>query len=188
MKYHIPKKLPASFLDKHNLGPVLQVPIEPMDSGRQMYCLDNVKSYLTYYQGSIQYGWIFSALGSVIIKLHGHAVVKDGDGELLCVPPPQATLDHHNFVLDDSVADLVVNQRLPTKAFALVEDKAVRDMVDLENKSDQARLNGDLIGLHKVALEQHGLAVALIRSIKKHTGQNDPCYCGADRKNKQCCQ
>lgn len=188
MKYHIPKKLPASFLDKHNLGPVLQVPIEPMDTGIPMHCLDNVKSYLTYCQGSIQYGWIFSALGSVIIKLNGHAVVKDGNGELLCVTPPEAALDHHNFVLDDSVADLVVNQRLPTRAFALVEDKAVRDMVDLENKSDQARLNGDHIGLYKVTREQQGLAVALIRSIKKHTGQNDPCYCGSDRKNKQCCQ
>lgn len=188
MNYHIPKKLPAIFLDNHNLRPVLRVPIEPMASGRQIYCLDNVMSYLASYRGSIQYGWIFSALGSVIIKLHGHAVVKDEYGRLLCVTPPEATLDYHNFVPDDSVADLVVNKRLPTRAVALVEDKAVCNMVDLENQSDQARLNGDQLGLGKVNLEKQRLKVEFIRSIKKHTGRNDPCYCGSGRKNKQCCQ
>ncbi len=188
MIYHIPKKLPTSFLDKLNLGPVIQVPIEPMASGRRIYCLDNVKSYLASYPGSIQYGWIFSALGSVIIKLHGHVVVKDENGELLCVTPPEAALDYHNFVADDSVADLVVNQQLPTRAVAVVEDKVVCNMVDLENRSDQARLNGDQLGLDKVHLEKQRLAMEFIRSIKKHTGRNDPCYCGSGRKNKQCCQ
>lgn len=71
MNYHIPTKLPKSFLDKLNLGLVLQVPIEPIELGKQIYCLDNVKSYLTYNPGSIKYGWIFSALGRWLLSCMG---------------------------------------------------------------------------------------------------------------------
>lgn len=188
MNYHIPTKLPKSFLDKLNLGLVLQVPIEPMELGKHIYCLDNVKSYLTYNPGSIQYGWIFSALGSVVIKLHGHVVVKGESGAFLCVTPPEAPLYYHNFVPDDSVGDLLVNQRLPTRAFALVDNKVVRQMVELENKSDQARLNGDKFGLDKVYLEKKRLWAEFLGTVKKYTSRNDPCYCGSGKKNKQCCQ
>ncbi|WP_044617312.1 YecA family protein [Gynuella sunshinyii] len=188
MNYYIPKKLPKSFLDNLNLGPVLKVPIQPMESGKPIYCLDNVKRYLAYNPGSIQYGWIFSMLGSVIIKLHGHVVVKDKSGALFCVTPPEATLEYHNFVPDDSVADLVVNQRLPTRAVSLVNNKVVNSLVDLENKFDQARLSDDQFGLDEVCLEKQKRKAEFIRSIKQHTGRNDPCYCGSGRKNKQCCQ
>ena len=188
MDYYIPRRLPKSFLQKKKLHPVLQVPIRPIESGKQIYCLDNVESYLSLNSGSIQYGWIFSMLGSVIIKLHGHAVVRTGNAELVCVTPPETALDHHNFVPDDSVEDLLVNKRLPTKAFSLVNDKTIESIVALENQLDRARLEGDRFGFEKVALEKQRLASEFINAVRKHTGRNDPCYCGSGRKNKQCCQ
>ncbi|MGI2127728.1 hypothetical protein [Shewanella oncorhynchi] len=144
MNFYIPKNVPKDFLKDLGYQPVESVPVEPLEAGIAIHCLDNVREYLSCNDGEPQFGWMFSMLGKFILKLHAHVVVSLPDQKLLCVTPPEKPLRYVNFIRDSSISSSITNNRLPTKSFALVNAAIIRQFVQLENEADTARLLGDM--------------------------------------------
>lgn len=125
--------------------------------------------------------------GKFIIKLHAHAVIELPTGSLLCVTPPEISLENINFIRDSSIEKLIINSRLPTKSFPLVNEKLVEKFVSYENESDSARLAGDVAKFERIQAQKGLIANDFLKYVKRETGRNDPCFCGSGLKYKQCC-
>jgi HTH-type transcriptional repressor of NAD biosynthesis genes len=187
MNYYIPKDLPMNFLRRINCVPIEEVEIQQFENTIQNYCLDNVTNYLNSNNGSIQYGWIFSMLGRFVLKTHAHAVVHMENGRLICVTPPESKMAKIKFVRDESVKDLIVNNRLPVKGYGLVDSLIIEKFVSFENEQDVARLNGDSARVYEIYSEKLLLASEFFTYVSNNTRKDDPCYCGSSRKFKKCC-
>lgn len=188
MHFYIPKNIPEDFLKKLGYQPVESVPVEPLEGGSAMHCFDNVRQYLSCNEGEPQFGWIFSMLGKFILKLHAHVVVGLPDQKLLCVTPPEKPLRHVNFIKDSSVSSAIINNRLPTKSFALVNAAIIKQFVQLENDEDTARLLGDHRSFSNVNSKKTILKNDFIEYVRANTGRNDVCFCGSEKKYKNCCR
>lgn len=125
--------------------------------------------------------------GKFILKLHAHVVIELPTGSLLCVTPPEISLEYINFVRDSSVDKLIINNRLPTKSFSLVKEQVVEKFVAYENESDSARLAGDVAKFEHIQAQKGLIANDFLKYVKRETGRNDPCFCGSGLKCKQCC-
>lgn len=188
MHFYIPTNVPKDFLKDLGYQPVESVPVDPLEQGVTMHCLDNVRKYLSCNEGEPQFGWMFSMLGKFILKLHAHVVVRLPDQKLLCVTPPEKPLRYVNFIKDSSISSIITNNRLPTKSFALVNAAIIKQFVQLENDEDTARLIGDLVATSNVYLQKANLEHEFLQYVRVNTGRNDVCFCGSEKKYKYCCR
>ena len=168
MDYLIPKELPFDFLKSINISAVERVKIEVIKNSDKLDCFNNVKSYLQSSNGEIKFGWSFSQLGNIVLKLNAHAVVKLPNGSLICVTPSEHNITEINFSPDDSVASLIVNNRLPARVYSLVSDKVVEAFVKLENLDCKMRLEGNEFARAYIADQKYQLSNKLIKAFNTY--------------------
>ena len=191
MQYFDPKDIPSAWIAKAQLAKIELVSVEPQVESQRLSCLENVKKYIAREGGNIQFGWIFSVLGNVALKLTAHAVVKKSDGSLLCVTPNEFRSGKLKFSRDDSISTLIKNNYLPLKFVPLVTSHALEKYIALELEQDDLRLrNSGVVGLSDIQQIQFKAALLLpevVALARQHTGRNDHCYCGSGKKRKKCC-
>jgi hypothetical protein len=165
--YLIPKEVPYEFLNSIGITSVEHLPIEVVKGGIKLECYNNVQKYLMNNQGEIQFGWSYSQLGNIVLKLTGHVVVKRSDNSLLCVTPSEHDTNKIFFTPDNSVGSLISNNKLPAKIHALVDDEIVQKFVKLDQLHNQMRLDGNLIGIEYIMNEKHLISKRLINAFQK---------------------
>lgn len=191
MQYFDLPELSSCLLKKLGVEDLREIAVQPDSDAKPLNCLKNVISYIEKHGGNVQFGWIFSCLGNISIKMTAHAVVKMSDNSMVCVTPNEYRTGLLKFAPDSSVESLNKNNFLPAKFVPLIDDKSLSDYINLEIEQEQLRLDNhgivaqsDLDQLHMRALF---LYPAILSLAKKHTGRNDQCYCGSGKKNKKCC-
>jgi HTH-type transcriptional repressor of NAD biosynthesis genes len=190
IRFFQPKKVSPSTLSAIGLSHVKFVDIAPVTNTVKMHCKDNVELYLSQCSGEAQYGWILSVCGRIALKLIGHVVVKHEDGSFLCVTPPEEQIERITFLPDDNVKNLCINNCLPTKHYALIDDNFVSEYVEFENRFDTLRLeSGGVISSADVGVinSQRFLAAKnFYEVLKAKTKKDDPCFCGSLKLAKKC--
>ncbi|HHF3007095.1 hypothetical protein ACXHRA_17140 [Vibrio antiquarius] len=185
-----PKIISKDTLHKCGLSELSTLHIERQAESMELDCLENVRKYISVNGGDVQFGWILTLIGNVIMQLTAHAVVKRDDGSLLCVSLNDNRTGKIHFSTDDSIANLIENNRLPSRYIALVDDQNLLTYVTLMQAHDELRLKGytsnsaDILQIQEQcqSLYPHLLVIA-----KSHTKRNDSCFCGSGRKRKKCC-
>lgn len=166
--------------------------MKPENGALPLNCLNNVNSYIRKYGGKAKFGWIFSCLGNVAIKMTSHAVVQQEDGSLICVTPNEYRKGPLKFAPDDFVEELIKDNFLPLKFVALVNDSSLEAYLELERLNDKLRIDGRGVvaqsDLEKINARASMLLSQLNSLAMKYTGRNDLCYCGSGKKNKKCCR
>ena len=87
MNFFNPRKIDRNWLKLAKLDSIRVLPVHPSQVAKPLQCLDNVERYIKKNGGTVQFGWIFSCLGNIVLKLTAHAVVKEQSGSLICVTP-----------------------------------------------------------------------------------------------------
>ncbi|MCH2256010.1 MAG: SEC-C domain-containing protein [Alteromonas sp.] len=191
LKYFDLPELNSEVLKKLGVKELRRIPVQPDPDAKSLNCLNNVISYIEKHGGEVQFGWIFSCLGNISIKMTAHAVVKMSDNSLICVTPNEYRTGLLKFAPDSSVENLIKNNFLPTKFVPLIDDRSLSKYIDIEVEQDQLRLDSHGIvtqsDLNQFRMRASLLYPAILSLAKKHTGRNDLCYCGSGRKNKKCC-
>lgn len=192
MHYFDPPELTKDMLQKANISKVLAVPVRPESDSLPLSCLENVKRFIARNgDGEVQFGWIFSVIGNVALKLTAHAVVKKTDGTLLCVTPNEYRVGNLKFAPDDNIEQFIQNYHLPLKFVPLVKSDALESYICLEIELDNLRLkNAGVVAqseIQTINLRASMLLPDIIALAQKHTGRNDICYCGSGKKSKRCC-
>lgn len=191
MQYYDLPELSSSLLSKLGVKELRKIPVKPDTDSLPRNCLNNVNSYIKKHRGSVQFGWIFSCLGNIAIKMTAHAVVKLPDNSLVCITPNEYRSGLLKFAPDNSVEFLIQDNFLPTKFVALIDDQSLTDYIGIEVEQDQLRLNNKGIiaasDLNQFRMRASLLYPTILALAKKHTGRNDQCYCGSGKKNKKCC-
>lgn len=191
MQYFDLPELKHDLLNKLGVSELRKIPALPERDAKPLNCLNNALSYIEKHGGSVQFGWIFSCLGNISIKMTAHAVVKKGDGSLVCVTPNEYRSGLLMFAPDNSIENQIENNFLPTKFAPLIDDKSLSEYIAIEVEQDQLRL--DNLGIIKQSsLDEFQVRASLLYPTilflaQKHTGRNDRCYCGSGKKNKKCC-
>jgi len=205
MNFIAQNKLPSTSLPLiFNQKNVQEIDIFSIESTRQRNCILNSKYYIGSNGGSLQYGWMFSTLGNIAIRFVGHCVVKDSNGRLLCVSPPEHKyLTKLSFIADDSVIEK--NGRLKCITFPLVNHLLAIEVAQLENiesdirskykarkcLSDQTNhvvlTDEDSDIMTHINIRKHQMAYELKKLVIKSMKPNDLCYCGTGVKYKKCC-
>ncbi|QEY12892.1 hypothetical protein [Cellvibrio sp. KY-YJ-3] len=192
MNYFNLPSISKEIIKRAAISNIVCVPIEPQIGSLPLSCLKNVKSYVEINGGNIQFGWIFSCLGNVVLKKTAHAVVARDDKSLLCVTPNEYKLDNLNFSPDNSIEGLIKNTFLPTHFVALVQNRSLENFLSLERELDQLRLNNigivSSVDVREIERRAAVLYPEILDLAKKHTGGYDYCYCGSGRKRKNCCR
>lgn len=184
------------------------VPIAPFPGSLIRNCTHNVKLFIDANGGSAEYGWAASALGNVVIRFVGHCVVRQDNGELICVTPPECSyIDEMLFIPDQSIAAIDQNRaRLPTIAFPLINNPVATEYADLENVSSKLRSRYP----SRRSLDDNQSSVALTEKdsevmtdtnirirklmpdlqalVARTYGPNQYCLCNSGKKYKRCCQ
>ncbi|MEH6463070.1 MAG: hypothetical protein V7771_03980 [Shewanella psychromarinicola] len=168
MQYHIPNELPYDFLKSIGILSVNQVKIDLANGSKKLECFNNVKTFLESNDGEVQLGWVFAQLGNIVFKLNAHVVVKLPDGSFRCVTPSEHGDSEINFTPDNSVADLIVNNQLPSKAYSLVTDKVVEEFVKLENLENKMRLEKKVDAVAYIRDQKYQISNKLIESFTKN--------------------
>ncbi|KXO12650.1 hypothetical protein AKG98_3845 [Moritella sp. JT01] len=168
MDYLIPKELPYDFLKSINIVSVERVKLDVVNGSEKFKCYDNVQKYLQSNEGEIQLGWAFSQLGNIVLKLTAHAVVKLRNGSLKCVTPSEHGVVEIHLLPDDSVASLIVNDRLPAQIYPLVSNKVVEKFVKLENLQSKMRLEGNKPAVDYIMNEKYLLSTHLIKAFNTY--------------------
>ncbi|ACJ31425.1 hypothetical protein swp_4798 [Shewanella piezotolerans WP3] len=168
MQYHIPKELPYNFLKSIDIFSVEQVKIDAVDGSKKLECFNNVKMFLKSTSWEIQLGWVFAQLGNIALKLNAHAVVKLPNGSFRCVTPSEHGASEINFAPDDSVASLIVNDRLPAKIYPLVSNKVVDQFVKLENFENKMRLENNKYAVAYILDQKYQISNQLIEVFNNH--------------------
>jgi HTH-type transcriptional repressor of NAD biosynthesis genes len=163
--YLIPKKLPYDFLKLIDIVSIERVKIDVLSGSVKLECYNNVIKYLKTNKGEIQFGWTFSQLGNIVLKLTAHVVVKLCDGTFKCVTPSEHNVAEIYFSPDDSIASLINNGRLPAKVYSLVDDKIVAKFVKLESLQSKMRLEGNLIAIEYIMNEKYLISERLVKSF-----------------------
>ncbi len=191
LQYFDLPELGSNLLIKLGVKELRKIPVKPETDALPRNCLNNVNSYIKKHGGRVQFGWIFSCLGNIAIKMTAHAVVRRPDNSLVCITPNEYRSGLLNFAPDYSVEFLIQDNFLPTKFVALFDDQTLTDYIGIEVEQDQLRLNNKGIiaacDLNQFQTRASLLYPAILALAKKHTGRNDQCYCGSGKKNKKCC-
>lgn len=191
MQYYDLPELSSYLLSKLGIKELRKVPVKPDTDSLPRNCLNNVNWYIKEHRGSVQFGWIFSCLGNIAIKMTAHAVVKLPDNSLVCITPNEHRSGLLKFAPDNSIEFLIQDNFLPTKFVALIDDQSLTDYIGIEVEQDQLRLNNKGImaasDLNQFQMRATLLYPTILALAKKHTGRNDQCYCGSGKKNKKCC-
>ena len=191
MQYFDLSELSSSLLKKLGVEDLRKIPVQPEPDAKFLNCLDNVTSYIEKNGGSVQFGWIFSCLGNISIKMTAHAVVKTPDNSLVCVTPNDYRTGLLKFAPDCSVENFIQNNFLPTKFVPLIDDQSLSEYIGIEAEQDKLRLdNLGIIAqsdLEQFKMRASLLYPAILSLAKKYTGRNDQCYCGSGKKSKKCC-
>ncbi|HEA18686.1 MAG TPA: hypothetical protein ENH88_20005 [Pseudoalteromonas prydzensis] len=191
MQYFDLSELSSSLLKKLGVEDLRKIPVQPEPDAKFLNCLDNVTSYIEKNGGSVQFGWIFSCLGNISIKMTAHAVVKTPDNSLVCVTPNEYRTGLLKFAPDCSVENFIQNNFLPTKFVPLIDDQSLSEYIGIEAEQDKLRLdNLGIIAqsdLEQFKMRASLLYPAILSLAKKYTGRNDQCYCGSGNKSKKCC-
>lgn len=191
LQYFDLPELSSDVLKKLGVEELRKIPVQPDPDAKPLNCLNNVISYIEKHGGNVQFGWIFSCLGNISIKMTGHAVVEMSDNSLICVTPNEYRAGLLKFAPDRSVENLIENNFLPTKFVPLISDRALSKYIGIEVEQDQLRLDSKGIvtqsELNRFHMRASLLYPAILSLAKKHTGRNDQCYCGSGQKNKKCC-
>lgn len=191
MQYFDLPELSSSLLKKLGVEDLRKISVQPEPDAKPLNCLNNVTSYIEKHGGSVQFGWIFSCLGNISIKMTAHAVVKTPNNLLVCATPNEYRTGLLNFAPDCSVENLIQNNFLPTKFVPLIDDQSLTEYIGIEVEQDKLRL--DNLGivaqsdLNKFQMRASLLYPAILSLAKKYTCRNDLCYCGSGKKNKKCC-
>jgi hypothetical protein len=167
--YLIPKKLPYDFLNSIDVVSIEQVKVDVQSASVILECYNNVIKYLKANNGEIQFGWTFSQLGNIVLKLTAHVVVKLPDGVFKCVTPSEHNVAEIYFSSDDTVSSLLNNGRLPARVYSLVDDEIVAKFVKLESLQNKMRLDGNLIAIEYIMNEKHLLSQRLINSFNAYS-------------------
>lgn len=191
LKYFDLPELSNDVLKKLGVRELREISVQPDPDAKPLNCLNNVISYIEKHGGNVQFGWIFSCLGNISIKMTAHAVVKMSDNSLLCVTPNENRTGLLKFALDGTVENLIKNNFLPAKFVPLIDDRALSDYIGIEIEQEQLRLDSHGIvaqsDLNYFRMRALSLYPAIKSLAKKQTGRNDQCYCGSGLKNKKCC-
>lgn len=210
-KLFIPNKLPK-FLGSYerliNDKNVVSVPIEIVNGHRKRNCFLNVKSHIetSIEQNEMQYGWTYTCLGNVMIRLIGHVVVRKQSGGLLCVTPPEFDIDKIPFIPDNQVGyQMSSGDRLPSISIPIINNPYIKQYAEQENIIQSIRekypARTDLSDNNNLPLthgdtKEYRKALSIIQNInnqkllsifKENTSRNDQCYCGSGNKFKKCC-
>ena len=167
MDYLIPKDLPYEFLKSLGISTVERVSIDPLSGSKKLECYNNVLKFVEKNSGEIQFGWSFSQLGKIVLKLTGHVVVKLPDGSFKCVTPSEHEVSEIYFYPDNSIIASVNESRLPAKVFALVDNETtVKSFFPTDNEQIELRpanreFKPQIYPAHDVTLQ--GKVVALQR-------------------------
>lgn len=192
MKFFNLPILSRDMLQKALIKKVVQVPVEPQPDSLPLSCLENVKRFIASDGGEIQFGWIFSVMGNVALKLTAHAVVKKTDGSFLCVTPNEYRVGDLNFAPDHIIEQRIENNHLPLRFVPLIKSEALEHYISLEYEHDNLRLKNSgvvsNIDVQIINLRASALMPEIIALAKMHTGKNDLCYCGSGKVSKKCCK
>ncbi len=192
MHYFDPPILGKEILRKAKISDIEIIPIEPHENATPQNCLNNVKDYINLNCGEVQLGWIFSIMGNLALKLTAHAVVKLGDGSLLCVTPNEYRNSKLRFSPDDSVEHLIKNDHLPMKFIPLIQNNTLNEYLEIERGMDKLRLENNgvvkAIEIQQIQLKAASLYPSVLELAKVHTHKNDYCFCGSNKKRKKCCR
>lgn len=162
MDYQIPEVLPYQFLKTVNITAVNRVKLDVNFRGRKLQCYQNVMSYLKSNLGDVQLGWTYSQLGNIVLKLTAHAVVKLPNGEYKCVTESEHDVSEIYFTPDNSISELIVNNRLPIKVYPLVQEPIVDKFVQLEQLQNKMRLEGNELAIKCIMNEKYLISKQLI--------------------------
>jgi len=190
MRKFDPKEVTQILLKKANLNSLSAIEIQRQGYSKDLNCLNNANKYVSIHGGEVQFGWLLTITGNVLLQLTGHAVVKRKDGELLCVTLNENRQKSVKFALDNTVEKLAVGQFLPTKFIALIDDQSISEYISYLERHDQLRLSGadnsssEIQHINEVCQQLYPKILAL---AKKHTARNDYCFCGSAIKAKKCC-
>ncbi|EJL6404767.1 hypothetical protein NMS23_003584 [Vibrio parahaemolyticus] len=168
MDYQLAKIYPKDILDSMGISEIVEVPIAPEIDSKKLSCYNNVRQYLKKHDGKIQFGWTFSQLGNIAYKCNAHVVVRRSSGDYLCVTPSEHKVSIINFTPDDNIPNLIINERLPSVVYPLVDDKVVQKYVNLENLASKMRLEGNIIALQYINNQKYLLSQRLIEAYKKY--------------------
>ncbi len=155
-------------------------------------CLNNVQEYLKNNDGEIQLGWKVSVWGNVVAQLIGHAVVKTKDNKMFCITPRVDSKKSIKFVPDNSINELIKNNRLPSKSIGLVEDPLVTKWLVLEQHIERVHSSGVAALTAAQSAEYNNQRVLNYMNLeplaRKVTLKGDLCFCGSNKKRYKCCQ
>lgn len=191
MKFFNPRKIDRNWLKLAELDSIRVLPVYPSQAAKPLQCLDNVERHIKENGGTVQFGWIFSCLGNIVLKLTAHAVVKEQSGSLICVTPNEFRTGRLVFAPDDSIDKLIINKHLPQRCICLIENDIISRYVALERELDELRLiNSGVVSqsnLQDINQRASELYPYVLKIAKDATGPNHACYCGSNEKRKRCC-
>ena len=168
MDYQIPEVLPYKFLETINITSVNRVKLDVTFRGDKLLCYQNVKNYLKSNVGEVQFGWTYSLLKKIVLKLTAHAVVKLPSGEYKCVTESEHDVSEIYFTPDNSISELIVNNRLPVKVYSLVKDPIVDKFVRLEQMQIKMRLEGNELAIGYIMNEKYLISKQLKTAAEKY--------------------
>lgn len=187
-----PKIIPQSALTKLGLSRVLDVPVQPESNSQMNYCYDNVQRYLESNDGTMEFGWITSVWGNLVLRLTAHVVVQKPDGKLVCISPSALNAKKVKFIPDPDIPALIKNGRMPIKNIALKEHDLVQQLLDIEAEFETFHLSGVGAMTVQVANEfnyKRVLAYSKLEKLAQEvTSKNDQCFCGSTKQRKKCCK
>lgn len=113
---------------------------ESNDEARPNECYSSCLRYSQRFGGELVLGWMVSTFKSYTIQLTGHAVIRDNTGRYRCVSQGTFPVQRFLFIIDSSLLTVVDKQNyLPRHTIGLVDSKAVRDIIYLEDRHEQYR-------------------------------------------------
>ena len=139
MKFYIPKTISPDIRIKLGSVKVQKIKVIVHPNSIKDECLENVRNYLDNHQGEIQFGWKFSLLGNVILRLIAHAVVKKENKDLICISPNKNNLKEINFLPDNSIKNMITGKYLPGKHLSLIKNQNVQEYALLLDKVEKLK-------------------------------------------------
>lgn len=164
-------------------------------------CFSNVDTYIVENGGSKQYGWIIWQNANHVLSAEFHSVYVDSYGVLLDLTPYTRCFEKILFLPDN--IKKYENTRVKTKyhpisnaqevqpfihaieALSLLEEymghSSVREKINSpECEKQRNELNTTLSNIEIAIQKYEKMALGSI-------GRNDPCFCGSEKKLKNCC-
>lgn len=187
-----PPKIDSSILKKARISVVQSITVEVHTTATPRNCLNNVTDYVKENGGTVQFGWIFSIIGNIALKMTAHAVVKKQNGKLLCITPNEYRKGSLKFACDNTISENTKDGFLPSKLVALIDDGIISNYLNVLQEIDELQFttngNADLNQkFNLLCIKRDSLLSSVLRLAKMNTGKNDYCFCGSTKINKKCC-